>query len=169
MQALPGRPRAPRQDPSPEGIDGDDHDHGAPATYVVQRGDTLTEIAKQFRTSVAAIVSTNELERPDDLTEGQQLTMPPPSAVRIDAEMVDEGSGPAVALTLVGAAPSELVTFVITLPDGSTYTGSPHSASVYGVVTTTYTADLVNGVYTVTGTGERGTNAETAFHLEPPD
>jgi LysM repeat protein len=139
-----------------------------PATYVVQRGDTLTEIAKQFHTSVGAIVSTNQLDDPDDLTEGQQLTMPPASAVRIDAKMVDDGSGAAVGLTLVGAEPSELVTFVITLPDGSTYTGTPHSASVYGVVTTKYTAELANGVYTVTGTGERGTNAETAFHLDPP-
>jgi LysM repeat protein len=138
------------------------------ATYVVRRGDTLTEIAKQFHTSVGAIVSSNQLANPDALTEGQQLTLPPASAVRIDAKMVDDGTGAAVALTLVGAEPSELVTFVLTLPDGSTYTGTPHSASVYGVVTTKYTAALVNGVYTVTGTGERGTNAETAFHLDPP-
>ncbi len=71
--------------------------------------------------------------------------------------------------TLVGAEPSELVTFVITLPDGSTYTGSPHSTSIYGVVTTTYTATLATGSYSVTATGERGTNAETTFHLDPPD
>ena len=63
----------------------------APATYLVQRGDTLTNIAKQFHTSVGAIVATNHLENPDALTEGQQLTMPPPSAVRIDAELVDGG------------------------------------------------------------------------------
>jgi LysM repeat protein len=137
-----------------------------PATYVVQRGDTLTRIAKQFHTSVGAIVATNQLRDPDDLTEGQQLTMPPPSAVRIEAKMADGGDG--VGLTLVGAEPSELVTFVITLPDGSTYTGSPHSASGYGVVVTTYNAAIGNGVYTVTATGERGTNAETAFHLVPP-
>ena len=141
----------------------------APAvTYVVQRGDTLTEIAKQFHTSVVAIVTTNQLTDPDDLTEGQQLTMPPPSTTRIDAKIVNEGDGEEVGLTLVGAQPSELVTFVITLPDGSTYTGNPHSASGYGVVTTKYTADIGTGVYTVTATGERGTNAELAFHLDPP-
>jgi LysM repeat protein len=140
-----------------------------PATYVVQRGDTLTDIAKQFHTSVGAIVATNQLEDPDALTEGQQVTLPPPSAVRIDAELVDGGSDTAIGLTLVGAEPSELVTFVVTLPDGSTYTGSPHSASIYGVVTTTYTSTLAPGSYSVTATGERGTNAETTFHLVPPD
>jgi LysM repeat protein len=134
----------------------------------VQRGDTLTEIAKQFHTSVGAVVAINRLDHPDDLTEGQLLTMPPPSATRIEAKMADGVDGAAVKLTLVGAEPSELVTFVITLPDGSTYTGSPHAASAYGVVVTTYTAELATGVYTVTAAGERGTNAETAFHLEPP-
>jgi LysM repeat protein len=139
-----------------------------PATYVVQRGDTLTDIAKQFHTSVGAIVATNQLENPDGLTEGQPLTLPPPSAVRIDAELVDDGADAAVGLTLVGAEPSELVTFVVTLPDGSTYTGAPHSASIYGVVTATYTATLSTGTYTVTATGARGTSAQTAFHLDPP-
>jgi len=141
----------------------------APATYLVQRGDTLTNIAKQFHTSVGAIVATNRLENPDALTEGQQLTMPPSSAVRIDAELVDGGGDTAIGLTLVGAEPSELVTFVVTLPDGSTYTGSPHSTSIYGVVTTTYRATLATGSYSVTATGERGTTAETTFHLVPPD
>jgi LysM repeat protein len=168
MRALLGDPERRGTIPRPKATAATTTTTTPPATYVVQRGDTLTEIAKQFHTSVNAIVSTNQLDDPDDLTEGQQLTMPPPSAVRIDAKMVDDGSGAAVALTLVGAEPSELVTFVITLPDGSTYTGTPHSASVYGVVTTKYLAELANGVYTVTGTGERGTNAETAFHLDPP-
>jgi len=61
------------------------------------------------------------------------------------------------------------VTFVIGLPDGETFTGSPHVASSEGVVTATYDAPLTAGTYTVTATGERGTNAETAFHLDPPD
>src|SRR5215203_2137077 len=59
----------------------------APATYRVAPGDTLTEIAKQFHTSVVAIVATNRLEDPDHLTEGQELVMPPASAVRIDAAL----------------------------------------------------------------------------------
>jgi LysM repeat protein len=140
-----------------------------PTTYVVQRGDTLTEIAKRFRTSVHAIVATNQLADPDSLREGQQLAMPPPGTVRIEVKMLDDGpSGSTVGLVLVGAEPSERVTFVITLPDGNTYTGTPHSASGYGVVATKYEAELERGTYRVTATGERGTNAETSFHLKPP-
>lgn len=141
----------------------------APAPYRVRRGDTLTGIAKQFHTSVAAIVAANHLADADHLTEGEDLVMPPPSAVRIDAKLVGGRTDQGFDLTLVGAEPSELVTFVITLPDGSTYTGSPHSASVYGVVTTTYTANIGSGTYTVTATGERGTNAATSVHVDPPD
>jgi LysM repeat protein len=140
-----------------------------PATYRVQRGDTLTEIAKQFHTSVAAIVAANQLSDADALTEGQELTLPPPSAVRIDAELVGGRTDSGFDLTLVGATPSEVVTFVITLPDGSTYTGAPHVASGYGVVTTTYSAEIGPGTYVVTATGERGSNAEARFHVDPPD
>jgi LysM repeat protein len=140
-----------------------------PATYRVQRGDTLTKIAKQFHTSVAGIVTTNGLPDADHLTEGQELVMPPPSALRIDAKLVGGRTDSGFDLTLVGALPSEVVTFVIALPNGDTYTGSPHVASGYGVVTTTYTADIGLGTYRVTASGERGTNAESIFHLDPRD
>jgi LysM repeat protein len=139
-----------------------------PTTYRVQRGDTLTEIAKQFHTSVAAIVATNALPDADHLAEGQALTMPPPTAVRIDAKLVGANTDEGFALTLVGAQPSEVVTFVITLPDGSTHQGSPHVASAYGVVTTTYTAPIGTGTYTIAASGEHGTNAEASFHVDPP-
>ncbi len=140
-----------------------------PPTYRVQRGDTLTKIAKQFHTSVGAVVAANRLVDPDHLAEGQELVMPPPSAVRIDAELVDGAAEPAIGLTLVGAEPAELITFVVTQPDGSTHTGAPHTASAAGTVTTTYSTALGTGTYTVTATGERGTNAQTAFHVDPPD
>jgi LysM repeat protein len=136
-----------------------------PTMYRVVRGDTLTEIAKQFHTSVGAIVATNRLEDPDNLVEGQALVMPSPFAVRIDAALADDGG---IGLTLVGAQPSELVTFVITLPDGSTYTGSPHSASDDGTVTTKYSAALITGTYRVNASGTAGTTAEAAFHVVPP-
>lgn len=138
-----------------------------PVTYLVQRGDTLTEIAKHFRTSVGAIVETNQLEDPDHLADGQQLVMPPPSSARIEVDLVDGGAG--VDISVFGAQPGEVVTVVITLPDGETFTGPPHSASGGGTVATTYTATLGTGTYTVAATGERGTNAQTAFHLDPPE
>jgi LysM repeat protein len=139
-----------------------------PATYHVARGDTLTEIAKQFKTSVGAIVAANRLVDPDHLVEGQALVMPPPSAVHIDAALVNDTAGEALGLKLVGAQESELVTFVITLPDGNTYTGSPHAAAGDGTVSTTYTDALGSGTYRVTASGTAGTNAETAFHVDPP-
>jgi LysM repeat protein len=140
-----------------------------PTTYRVQRGDTLTTIARHFRTSVSGIVAANQLTDPDNLTEGQDLVMPPPSDVRIEAQLAEGGTRAGFDLTLVGAAPSELVTFVITLPDGSTYTGSPHVASGYGVVTTTYSGVIGAGTYTVTADGEQGTTAQANFSLVQPD
>jgi LysM repeat protein len=137
----------------------------APTTYRVGRGDTLTQIAKQFHTSVGAIVATNQLEDPDSLVEGQQLVMPSPFAVRVDAALDTDGS---VKLALVGAQPSELVTFVITLPDGSTYTGVPHKAGGDGVVATRYEAALKTGSDRVNASGPAGTTAEAAFHVRPP-
>jgi LysM repeat protein len=140
----------------------------APAvTYQIARGDTLTDIAKRFHTSIAAIVAANQLTDPDHLTEGQQLVMPPPSALRIDAELVGGGTDSGFKLTLTGATPSEVVTFTIARPDGSTYTGAPHVASSEGVVTTTYSDVVATGTYRVTATGERGTNAVSIFHLVP--
>jgi len=38
-----------------------------------------------------------------------------------------------------------------------------------GLVNETTGPNAEAGVYTVNGTGERGTNAQTAFHLDPPD
>jgi LysM repeat protein len=139
-----------------------------PATYHVARGDTLTGIAKQFKTSVGAIVAANRLVDPDNLVEGQALVMPPPSAVRIDVALVNDTAGEALGLKLVGAQPSELVTLVITLPDGNTYTGSPHAVAGDGTVSTTYTDALGTGTYRVTASGTAGTNAETTFHVDPP-
>jgi LysM repeat protein len=138
--------------------------NAAPTTYTVTRGDTLTEIAEQFHTSVGAIVAANRLEDPDNLVEGQQLVMPSPFAVRIDAAMADDGG---IGLTLVGAQPFEQVTFVITRPDGSTYTGSPHAAGGDGTVTTKYSAVLELGTYRVHASGTAGTTAENAFHVKP--
>src|SRR5438876_10370899 len=46
------------------------------ATYQVQRGDTLTSIAKHFGVSVASIVAQNHLTNPDQLTLGQTLQIP---------------------------------------------------------------------------------------------
>ena len=42
-------------------------------TYTVQRGDTLTAIAKRYNTTVAAIVKKNNIKNPDLIYAGQKL------------------------------------------------------------------------------------------------
>lgn len=44
--------------------------------YVVQRGDTLTTIARQHKVSVAAIVEANSIANPDMIRVGQRLVIP---------------------------------------------------------------------------------------------
>lgn len=134
-----------------------------PVVYQVRRGDSLTGIARQFHTSVAAITSVNQLTDPDALAEGQSLTIPPPSPALILATLRGSGFG----LTLAGAQPSESITFEIDLPDGTTYTGSPHAASADGTVATTFDTAVGPGVYRVRATGGLDTFVELAFHVDP--
>lgn len=46
--------------------------------YVVQAGDTLNSIARQFNSTVAAIVAANNIQNPDALQVGATLTIPQP-------------------------------------------------------------------------------------------
>lgn len=46
--------------------------------YVVQSGDTLNSIARQFNTTVEAIVAANNIQNPDALSVGATLTIPQP-------------------------------------------------------------------------------------------
>jgi LysM repeat protein len=50
--------------------------HVAAATYIVQPGDTLTQIALQFGTSVEAIVEANNIADPNLIIIGQVLEIP---------------------------------------------------------------------------------------------
>lgn len=48
----------------------------AEETYVVQRGDTLTSIARQFGVSVSALAARNDISKNQFVTTGQRLTIP---------------------------------------------------------------------------------------------
>jgi len=150
---IPARPKAPATTTT-----------AGPQAYLVQPRDTLTQIARRFHTSVAAITSLNQIPDPDALKEGQSLMIPPPSPARI-VVTIREGSG--FMFTVLSAQPSESITFDIVLPDGSTYTGSPHAASAEGTVTANYDTEVGSGVYRVTATGGLGTDVELAFHVDP--
>ena len=62
--------------------------------YVVQRGDTLTNIAARFGVSLAALVQTNGISNPNLIITGQRLTIPGKSAAT-STEI--SGSGAATA------------------------------------------------------------------------
>lgn len=49
---------------------------GQPAVYVVQLGDTLASIARQFDVSAAALADTNNITNPDLIWVGQKLVIP---------------------------------------------------------------------------------------------
>lgn len=44
--------------------------------YIVQRGDTLWNIAKKYNVTIEAIVQTNNIANPDSIMPGQQLVIP---------------------------------------------------------------------------------------------
>lgn len=48
----------------------------APAVYVVRRGDSLSAIAARYGTTVAALMATNGLTRPNLIVVGQRLRIP---------------------------------------------------------------------------------------------
>ena len=133
----------------------------------MQRGETLTVIARRFGTTIGAITERNQLDDPDNLAEGQRLVIPEPSSVQLVATLLGAGNGSGFAFTLTGVQPGEPVVFAIDLPDGSTFTGSPHVASVDGEVATTYQTSIGPGVYRVVATGDEGTGAEIRFHVDP--
>lgn len=53
-------------------------------TYRVAAGDTLTEIAQRYGTTVNALVSANKIKDPDLIQIGQRLTIPVNSTTEKD-------------------------------------------------------------------------------------
>lgn len=142
------------------------------ATYQVQRGDTLTSIAKHFGVTIAAIVDLNHLTDADRLSEGQTLQIPPvPPAPPLQLT-VTPTAGPAgqgFDLLVTGAKAGETVTFEIDSPAGK-YTGPPHAVSGDGKVSATYQTAFTDtpGTYTVIAKGNQGTNIQATFGVQPP-
>lgn len=75
----PAPPPSLSPSPSPE-----------PEVYVVESGDTLSEIAQRFDTTVEAIAEANDMDDPDVLGIGDELIIPPPEP---EAPPSEEPSG----------------------------------------------------------------------------
>jgi LysM repeat protein len=57
-----------------------------PPRYTVQPGDTLATIARQFETTVEAIIALNQLADPNQIEVGQQLVLPAPGGTAAPAD-----------------------------------------------------------------------------------
>ena len=137
--------------------------------YQVQRGETLTAIARRFGVSIDDIVAANRLVDEDRVAEGQLLVVPPSRPVALAITPPATTPGRSVQLKLSGAQPSESVRFVVESPTGS-FTGPPHTALEDGTVSTTYSVsfDAPTGSYTVTAQGDHGTTVQASFSVTPP-
>jgi LysM repeat protein len=136
--------------------------------YQVQRGETLSVIARRFGVSIDEIVAANHLVDEDRVAEGQLLVVPPSRPVALAIAPAATTPGRSVQLKLAGAQPSESVTFVVDSPTGS-FTGPPHTALEDGTVSTTYSVavDAPTGSYTVTAKGDQGTTVQASFSVAP--
>lgn len=93
-------------------------DAGCPTTYTVVRGDTLFRIGQNHGVTVDELVAANDIENPNVLFSGQQLTIPCPSGdggettpsttalgrVRRELDVVEHGPGSGTLQQLTGSA-----------------------------------------------------------------
>jgi LysM repeat protein len=136
--------------------------------YHVKRGDTLTAIANHFGVPVSVIILRNQIANPDRLTEGQTLLIPPAPPIQLLVTPAKGEPGQSFDLKLIGAKPSESITFEIDSPNGK-YKGHPHTASTAGLVTATYQTAPTDrpGNYVVIATGTKSSTARAGFVVIP--
>lgn len=65
-------------------------------TYVVQKGDMLSQLAIDFNTTSASLIAMNNLENPDVLYVGQKLTVPAGQGEKFTSQNVAESSDPVI-------------------------------------------------------------------------
>ena len=65
-------------------------------TYIVQKGDMLSQLAINFNTTSTALIAMNNLENPDVLYVGQKLTVPSGQSEKYTSESVTESNASAI-------------------------------------------------------------------------
>ncbi|MFN8027136.1 MAG: LysM domain-containing protein [Acidimicrobiia bacterium] len=139
----------------------------APTTYTVQRGDTLTSIAAQFRVRVSELRAANpQLSDPDNLVEGEVLTVPLASRPVLTVTAPPDEPFQ-LQFSFTGAQPGEQVVFIVATPQGS-FTGPAHIVDNTGTVTATYDAGGLAGDYVVLAKGAQGSVDRAEFHINAP-
>jgi lipoprotein YgeR len=78
----------------------------APGYYRVERGDTVTKIARAHRESVQSLIRWNSLANPDAIEVGQVLRVAPPGAKASAGATVRSGGGSASPSANLSASPS---------------------------------------------------------------
>jgi LysM repeat protein len=141
-----------------------------PISYQIQRGDTVSAIARRFHVSIDTIVAANHLPSADTLTPGQTLQIPPPPPRALAVTPPSGPRGTGFQVKLEGAQPAEIVRFEIDAPSGKKFSGPPHTASPAGEVNATYQTNPADpaGTYTVIATGDQGTSATVQFTVTGP-
>ena len=114
----------------------------AGSSYVVKGGDTLSQIAEQFDTSVAAIVAANDIANPSRIYVGQELIIPGSDTYIVQTgdtlERIAHKTGTAVAvLTEANGIANPNLLYVgtqlqLTLPS-HTFEAETHVATTYVV------------------------------------
>ena len=136
---------------------------GPPFLYQVKAGDSLSALAGKFRVAVSVIMARNHLTNADVLHDGQVLHIPSAPALALLIKPAQGRAGQAFRFALVGAVPSETITFTVVSPTGQDV-GGPHTTSD-GTVNATYQTSVGDpaGLRTVLAVGDMGTRVTGHF------
>lgn len=101
------------------------------ATYIVEAGDTLSQIAERFDTSVEAIMANNELADATLIFVGQELTIPAPDdAGETAASGSTDGSSSGSDDSSTSAASSDASTYVVQPGDTAWAIANAHDSTI---------------------------------------
>jgi hypothetical protein len=118
--------------------------------------------SKKPTTTVAEVTSTTAA---DGASSGNDSSSSGANGAAVVVEPIAGAGGTSFSLTASSFAPGETVTFQITLPNGKTFTGSPHPIGPSGTVIANYRASSPAGAYAVKAVGSKGSTATGSFKL----